>query len=83
MPPWRSARLAAWNRHPVVTYGVNDMVLDNWGVVDSWTAEQKITSYGPSAAEPEVDARADFPIGMLIVTGVRLVRTCKPALESV
>jgi hypothetical protein len=36
------------NRGPVVTYGVNDMVLDNWGVVDRWTAEQKITSYGPS-----------------------------------
>jgi len=31
-----------------VTYGVNDMVLDNWGVVDRWTAEAKITSYGPS-----------------------------------
>lgn len=36
------------NRGPVVTYGVNDMVLDNWGVVDRWTAEKKITSYGPS-----------------------------------
>jgi hypothetical protein len=36
------------NRGPVVTYGVNDMVLDNWGVVDRWTAEAKITSYGPS-----------------------------------
>jgi hypothetical protein len=24
------------NRGPVVTYGVNDMVLDNWGVVDHW-----------------------------------------------
>jgi hypothetical protein len=32
----------------VVTYGVNDMVLDNWGVVDRWTAEAKITSHGPS-----------------------------------
>jgi hypothetical protein len=32
----------------VVTYGVNDMVLDNWGVVDRWTAEEKITSHGPS-----------------------------------
>jgi hypothetical protein len=31
-----------------VTYGVNDMVLDNWGVVDRWVAEEKITSYGPS-----------------------------------
>lgn len=36
------------NRGPVVTCGVNDMVLDNWGVVDRWTAEAKITSYGPS-----------------------------------
>jgi hypothetical protein len=31
-----------------VTYGVNDMVLDNWGVVDRWTAEAKITSHGQS-----------------------------------
>ena len=36
------------NRGPVVTYGVNDMVLDNWGMVDRWTAEAKITSHGPS-----------------------------------
>jgi len=36
------------NRGPVVTYGVNDMVLDNWGFVDRWIAEEKITSYGPS-----------------------------------
>jgi hypothetical protein len=36
------------NRGPVVTYGVNDMALDNWGVVDRWTAEEKITSHGPS-----------------------------------
>jgi hypothetical protein len=36
------------NHGPVVTYGVNDMVLDNWGVVDRWVAEAKITSYGPS-----------------------------------
>ncbi len=36
------------NHGPVVTYGVNDMVLDNWGLVDRWTAEEKITSYGPS-----------------------------------
>lgn len=36
------------NRGPVVTYGVNDMVLDNWGMVDRWIAEEKITSYGPS-----------------------------------
>src|ERR1035437_5899745 len=36
------------NRGPVVTYGVNDMVLDNWGAVDRWTADKKLTSYGPS-----------------------------------
>jgi len=36
------------NRGPVATYGVNDMVLDNWGVVDRWIVEEKITSYGPS-----------------------------------
>ncbi len=36
------------NRGPVVIYGVNDMVLDNWGAVDRWTAEDKITSFGPS-----------------------------------
>ena len=36
------------NRGPVVTYGVNDMVLDNWGYVDRWTAEHKLTSFGPS-----------------------------------
>jgi len=39
---------AVRNRGPVTTYGVNDMVLDNWGVVDRWTAEAKITSHGPS-----------------------------------
>jgi hypothetical protein len=36
------------NRGPVTTYGVNDMVLDNWGVVDRWVAEEKITSHGQS-----------------------------------
>jgi hypothetical protein len=36
------------NRGPVVTYGPNDMVLDNWGMVDRWIAEEPITSYGPS-----------------------------------
>ena len=36
------------NRGPVTTYGQNDMVLDNWGFVDKWIAEDKITSYGPS-----------------------------------
>jgi hypothetical protein len=36
------------NCGPVTTYGVNDMVLDNWGVVDRWAAVGKITSHGPS-----------------------------------
>ncbi len=36
------------NTGPVSTYGANDMVLDNWGTVDRWTAEDKITSFGPS-----------------------------------
>jgi hypothetical protein len=36
------------NLGPVTTYGANDMVLDNWGTVDRWTASDKITSYGPS-----------------------------------
>ena len=36
------------NRGPVVTYGVNDMALDNWGRVDRWIAEEKVTTYGPS-----------------------------------
>jgi hypothetical protein len=36
------------NLGPVTTYGANDMVLDNWGTVDRWTAADKITSHGPS-----------------------------------
>jgi hypothetical protein len=36
------------NVGPSTTYGVNDMVLDNWGSVDRWIAEDKVTSYGPS-----------------------------------
>jgi hypothetical protein len=36
------------NIGPVTTYGQNDMVLDNWGTVDRWVAEDKITSHGPS-----------------------------------
>jgi hypothetical protein len=36
------------NRGPVTTYGANDMVLDNWGTVDRWTADEKISSYGQS-----------------------------------
>lgn len=37
------------NRGPVTTYGPNDMVLDNWGGVDVWQADARITSHGPSA----------------------------------
>ncbi|MGB9428911.1 MAG: hypothetical protein WCC11_03385 [Gammaproteobacteria bacterium] len=36
------------NRGPVTTYGVNDMVLDNWGDADRWIVEEKLTSHGPS-----------------------------------
>lgn len=36
------------NLGPVTTYGPNDMVLDNWGTVGCWIADEKITSYGPS-----------------------------------
>jgi hypothetical protein len=36
------------NHGPVMTYGANDMVLDNWGTVGRWTAEGKIISLGPS-----------------------------------
>ncbi|WP_190813426.1 hypothetical protein [Saccharopolyspora pogona] len=33
---------------PVTTYGQNDMVLDNWGAVSTWTATGPVTSCGPS-----------------------------------
>lgn len=36
------------NEGTVTTYGVNDMVLDNWGKVDSWVAQAKVASYGDS-----------------------------------
>jgi hypothetical protein len=39
---------SVYNRGPVTTYGPNDMVLDNWGTVGQWVAEEKITSFGPS-----------------------------------
>ncbi|HVL23726.1 MAG TPA: hypothetical protein VM450_06555 [Thermomicrobiales bacterium] len=32
----------------MTTYGQNDMVLDNWGVVSNWTATAAVTSRGPS-----------------------------------
>lgn len=37
------------SRGQVVTYGVNDMVLDVWGSVDSWLVEEEVISYGNSA----------------------------------
>ena len=36
------------NKGAVTTRGQNDMVLDNWGDVQTWTALQPITSHGPS-----------------------------------
>ncbi len=36
------------NLGPVTTYGPNDMVLDNWGSVGYWTANENITSLRPS-----------------------------------
>lgn len=32
----------------VVTYGVNDMVLDTWGTVEEWIAHAPVVSWGPS-----------------------------------
>lgn len=32
----------------IVTYGVNDMVLDTWGTVRQWIAHAPVVSYGPS-----------------------------------
>jgi hypothetical protein len=36
------------NHGPVITYGANDMALDNWGVVDRWVAKEKVTTLGAS-----------------------------------
>jgi hypothetical protein len=36
------------NAGPVTTHGQNDMVLDNWGEVRTWTAKEPVTSHGPS-----------------------------------
>lgn len=33
---------------PVTTNGQNDMVLDNWGDVSTWTVTARVTSNGPS-----------------------------------
>lgn len=32
----------------IITYGVNDMVLDAWGEVGTWISHKPIISYGPS-----------------------------------
>ncbi len=36
------------NLGSVTTYGINDMVLDNWGSCDHWLAKQNITSFNTS-----------------------------------
>jgi len=36
------------NSGSVTTYGVNDMALDNWGIVDSWIAVAPLTTFGRS-----------------------------------
>jgi hypothetical protein len=36
------------NAGPTTTNGQNDMVLDNWGEVTTWTATASVTSNGPS-----------------------------------
>ncbi|MHA6692786.1 hypothetical protein [Devosia sp. A449] len=36
------------NQGPTTTYGPNDMVLDNWGKIDSWVAQAAVTSHGSS-----------------------------------
>jgi hypothetical protein len=36
------------NDGSVMTMGANDMILDNWGKVGSWTARAPLTSRGPS-----------------------------------
>ena len=32
----------------IVTFGVNDMVLDTWGTVENWLVHAPVVSYGPS-----------------------------------
>jgi hypothetical protein len=36
------------NDGPVTTQGANDMALDNWGSVGTWTARAPVTTHGPS-----------------------------------
>lgn len=37
------------NAGPVVTYGSNDMALDNWGSVQKWVVHQPVQTHGSSA----------------------------------
>ncbi len=50
----------------VITFGNYDMVLDNWGKVDRWIAEQPVTSYGNHTAIGFVNYGE---IGELVVNG--------------
>jgi hypothetical protein len=54
------------NFGPVTTYGANDMVLDNWGVVDRWIADERVVSFGPSA------------IGFVNFGAINLLRVAQP-----
>ena len=36
------------NLGPTLTYGANDMALDNWGSVDRWVSKGKVATYGAS-----------------------------------
>jgi hypothetical protein len=47
---------------PVTTYGPNDMVLDNWGQVDTWTATAALISYGQSGIGLEVVRHDHTPV---------------------
>lgn len=39
----------------IVTYGVNDMVLDTWGTVENWLVHAPVISYGPSGLRIGLD----------------------------
>jgi hypothetical protein len=36
------------NLGPTITYGANDMALENWGSVDRWVSKGKVATYGES-----------------------------------
>jgi hypothetical protein len=46
------------NAGPTTTNGQNDMVLDNWGEVTTWTATASVTSNGPSGIGSSTSARS-------------------------